>query len=259
MVYSLLFGWIALTTLLLLDFKNQTFSLKGAFFFAAIGFVAPPIVRYLTYIGVEKLGASRSDPIRSLTPLFAIAFAFIFFGEAFNYSSLWACLLIIAGTYFLSKDGHSKDQDLSLFQVKDLWYPFIAAIIAGIVSNLRKIGMSMEISSLAAATTAATSAIVVFGIFLTYKKNYKKIIFNKFSIKYLVVTGLLVCMTDILDLVTLKNSKVSTVAPLLATTPLFVIFFSFIFLKNVEKITKNLIIGALFIFTGVLVISLGRI
>lgn len=259
MVYSLFFGWIALTIMTLIDYSNQKFSLNGILFFSAIGVIAPPVVRYLTYIGVEKLGASRSDPIRSLTPLFAVVFAFIFFDEKFSLSSLWACILIVAGTFFLSRDSIGNSENKKLFLFQDLFYPFVAAVIAGLISNLRKIGMNLEITSLAAATTAATSAVVIFGLFLLYKKNYKRIMINKESVKYLAATGVLVCLTDIIDLITLKNSKVSIVAPLLATTPLFVILFSWMFLKNIEKITKNLVIGSLFIFTGVLTITLSRL
>ncbi len=254
MVYSLLFGWIILVVLTLIDLKNQIFSVKGILFFSAIGIIAPPVVRYMTYLGVEKLGPSRSDPIRSLTPLFAVAFAFIFFEEQFNFSSLWGCLLIFAGSYVLNLDANQVEK--KIFQTSDLIYPFIAAVIAGLVSNFRKIGMNLEITSLAAATSAATSALFVFGIFLVYKKNYKKIIINKMSVKYLLATGALASITDIIDLIALKNSKVSIVAPLLATTPLFVILFSWLFLKNIEKITRNLVIGAVLICTGILTITL---
>ena len=259
MVYSLLFGWIVLTTLFLIDYQNQKFSTPGVLFFAGIGIIAPPIVRYLTYIGVEKLGASRSDPIRSLTPLFAVIFAFIFFYERFNPSSLFACIFILIGTYILSKDSALHLEGKKMFSAKDLFYPLIAAVMAGLVSNLRKIGMNLDISSLAAATTAATSAIFVFSLFLFYKNNYKRIIFTKSSIKYLFFTGILVSITDVIDLIALKNSKVSTVAPLLASTPLFVIVFSAIFLQGIEKITKNLVFGTLLIFAGILTITLTRV
>lgn len=255
MVYSLFFGWLVLTVFFFSDINEQRYSTEGLLFFAAVGVIAPPFVRYMTYIGVEKLGAARSDTIRSLTPLFAVVFAFIFFNEQFSQYSLIAAALIVLGAWFLGRDAHHSNGD-KVFKFSDLLYPFVAAVVAGLVSNLRKIGMNLDITSLAAATTAATSAIFVFSLFLIYKENYKRIIINRDSIRYLLLAGGMVGITDIIDLIALKKSKVSIVAPLLATTPLFVIFFSWIFLRQVEKITRNLLIGAILIFGGVVIIAL---
>lgn len=249
MVFSLLFGWMTLLGVFIAQFSQQTLSMKGVLFFSAIGIIAPPVVRYFTYLGVEKLGPSRSDPIRSLTPLFAVVFSFFLFEEKFNASSLWATVFIVIGAYFLSRDGRSEEK--KLFNMSDLLWPLIAALLAGIVSNLRKIGMNLEISSVAAALVAASSAIVTFGLFLLYRQNYKRLILKKSSMNYLIITGVLVSVTDVIDLIALKSSKVSIVAPLLATTPLFVILLSWLFLKNIEKFTANLLLGASMISAGV--------
>lgn len=256
MVYSLFFGWLVLFLFFITDFKSQEMSLEGSLFFAAIGIIAPPFVRYMTYIGVEKLGAARSDTIRSLTPLFAIVFAFFFFNEPFSEKAILAAVMIIGGAWLLGRDAHSSNNK-KIFHLTDLLYPFVAAVVAGLVSNLRKLGMSLQISSLAAATIAATSAIIVFSLFLLYKDNYKRIIINRNSLRYLLLAGAMVSITDVIDLIALKNSRVSVVAPLLASTPLFVIFFSWIFLKKLETITINLILGSLLIFSGVVIIAVG--
>ena len=39
------------------------------------------IVRQLTYIGIEKIGAARSGPIRASVPLWSAAIAILFLGE----------------------------------------------------------------------------------------------------------------------------------------------------------------------------------
>lgn len=78
MVASLLVGWLALVSACLLYADFSKLTLRGGLFFALIGIVAPPAVRYLTYKGIDSLGAARSDPLRSLTPFFAILFAGFF-------------------------------------------------------------------------------------------------------------------------------------------------------------------------------------
>lgn len=255
MVFSLVFGWLTLLVLFLGSYAEQTYTLQGVLFFCALGVVAPPVVRYFTYIGVEKLGPSRSDPIRSLTPLFAVVFAFIFFNEPFSPLAILSCLLIVFGTQLLSKDMTSPQGQTFVTKYYFFLFPFIAAVLAGIISNLRKLGMSYEITPLTAAFCSATSALIVFGSFLLYKKNFTRLTFDKSSLKYFIFTGVLVSITDIIDLVALKQTKVSYAAPLLASTPLFVILLSSIFLKKIETITKTLVIGAVFIFIGVLLVT----
>jgi drug/metabolite transporter (DMT)-like permease len=79
MVVSLGVGWATLVLACIALNPWHSLTMKGLIFFALIGTVAPPIVRYLTYLGIDKLGPARSDPIRSLTPFFAIVFASFFF------------------------------------------------------------------------------------------------------------------------------------------------------------------------------------
>ena len=101
---GLLIGWIALALLSVFTVPLSAFNLKGVLFFALIGLVAPPVVRYLTYIGVERMGAARSDTVRALTPLFAILFATLFLGEKAGAYVLWGTLLIIFGVWLLSRE-----------------------------------------------------------------------------------------------------------------------------------------------------------
>ena len=74
MVVSVVIGCLMLDSAALIFSNPNDYSWNGVLFFAGIGIVAPPVVRYLTYLGVHTLGAARSDPVRSLTPFFAILF-----------------------------------------------------------------------------------------------------------------------------------------------------------------------------------------
>jgi len=253
MVYSLVVGWLALLILFTLSISNERLSVRGLLFFAAIGLVAPPVVRYLTYIGVEKVGPSRSDPVRSLTPLFALLIAFFIFGEAFNSQALLAGIFIVIGIFMLSLDSW-RNSTVQVFRFKDLIYPLAAAILAGLIANFRKLGMSLEISPLSAAFSSATSAMLVFFGFIMHRSRYRELVWNRASFKFFALSGLLVSITDIIDLVALRRLNVTMVAPLLAATPLFVIILSLIFLRDIERITLSLVAGAVLIFVGVALI-----
>lgn len=55
-----------------------------------------------------------------------------------------------------------------------------------------------------------------------------------------------------------SEGKVGIVAPLIATNPLFALLFSYVFLKNTEKISYKIVIGAGITLLGVILISMFR-
>ncbi len=55
-----------------------------------------------------------------------------------------------------------------------------------------------------------------------------------------------------------SNAPVVVVAPILAMNPLTAILFSQIFIRGMERLTWRVLIGAVFVVTGVVIISLGQ-
>lgn len=256
MVASIVIGAVALdlTALLLVPWPQHA-TWHGFAFFAGIGVIAPPVVRYLTYVGIDRLGASRSDPVRSLTVFFAIFFAIVFLGEPFDVRIMLGAGLIFLGVVFISRpDGKPATETQRAWKTRDLLFPLGAAVVAGAVANLRKHGATLLDSPIVAAAVAATSAVIVFAVFLVVTGKHRQIKLDANSRKFFLIAGLCTALTDVLDLVVLKMGSVSVVVPLLAASPLFVILLSYFFLKDLEKITPVLVMGALTIFAGVQVI-----
>jgi drug/metabolite transporter, DME family len=56
--------------------------------------------------------------------------------------------------------------------------------------------------------------------------------------------------------VALGLGEVSVVAPLAGTAPLFVLPFTFLFLKGVEQLTGRIVIGAILIVLGVVLLTI---
>ena len=253
MVVSLILGCVILWTVALLTTPLNGHDPKGILYFALIGTVAPPLVRYLTYIGIDRVGASRSDQLRSLTPFFAILFAVVIFGENLNLFMVFAAVLIFSGVVVISQNqmGEKKATD---FKKQDLLYPLLAAIVAGVIANMRKLGTGLLAYPVLAAAIAATSAVVVFLVFLIISGKIRELSPKQLLGKHFIFAGLLTSATDVLDLMVLKRGQVSVVVPLLATTPLFVLLLSHIYLRDLEKINRRLVIGAVLIFGGIQVI-----
>jgi uncharacterized membrane protein len=75
------------------------------------------------------------------------------------------------------------------------------------------------------------------------------------SFLYFLAAGLSATSAQILNFVALGGGQVSSIIPLLNTTPLFIVVFSRLFLRGVEKVTSRIIIGAILMVTGVVLIT----
>jgi uncharacterized membrane protein len=109
-------------------------------------------------------------------------------------------------------------------------------------------------SALLAAAVAATSALIVFSVFLCFEKRWKRLKLDKNSGMYFLLAGFCTAGTDVLDITVLSKGNVSFVAPLLATSPLFTIALSAVFLRGVERISWSLVSAAVLILVGMEVI-----
>ena len=69
-------------------------------------------------------------------------------------------------------------------------------------------------------------------------------------------TAALVSTTaQLLTFLSLSRGEVSAVIPLLNTNPLFALLFSSLFLRDVEKITLRVVLGAALMIAGVILIT----
>ncbi len=65
-------------------------------------------------------------------------------------------------------------------------------------------------------------------------------------------------MGALLTLVALANARVVIVSPIIATTPLFSLTISLIFLRGKEQVTGHAIIGTVAVVLGTIAIALGK-
>ena len=223
--------------------------------FVLVGFFQPGLTRLLTYKGIETLGIAITDPIRATTPLFSALVAILFLGEKLTLPIVVATLLIIAGIMLLSLRGGSMKGISSIY----ILYPLAASLLAGCSQVLRKVGLAaVPHPFLAAAVTATSSFVVSVATLAIVEKNQETWKMNRQCFPYYLGAGVAVSIGMVSIYYALDLGKVTVVIPISSTGPFFSLIFSALFLRDVERVTSRIVLGAAMIIGGVLLITLWK-
>jgi len=227
----------------------------GILMFILVGFFQPGLTRFLTYKGIETLGVTITDPIRASTPLFSAVLAILLLGERMTQPVFWATLVIIAGIALLSHRGGSIQKVRLLY----ILYPLLASFLAGLSQVLRKFGLgSVPHPLLAAAVTATSSfAVAVLALWLSGKRK-ETLRLNKECLPFFISAGVVVSLGMVSIYFALDLGKVTVVTPISSTGPLFALTLSALFLRDVEQVTVQVVLGACLIIAGVLLITMWK-
>jgi uncharacterized membrane protein len=244
---STVFLWV--TTFLFVP-RGYFLNYKGILVFIIIGLFAPTLVRTMTYYGIHTLGAGRSTPLRAMTPFFATIMAIIFLKESPHPIIFLGISLIVLGVAILAK---KEEKDFVQWKPKYFIYPIAAAILAGLAANLRKYGLDLMPQPIFASAVAATSSLVILTIYviLRFRDNQMIRFHHKRELRFIIIAAFLTSIGEVVDLAALLYGKVSLVVPIFAVTPLTVVFFSWIFLKEQEVVTKRLVLSTIIILFGI--------
>lgn len=74
-------------------------SLPSFLWFGACGIISFALGRYLNYVGIKYVGATKSVTLRSSSPFFAALLAIFFLGEIPNFMVILGTIFIVAGVW----------------------------------------------------------------------------------------------------------------------------------------------------------------
>jgi uncharacterized membrane protein len=227
----------------------------GILIFVLVGLFQPGLTRFLTYKGIETIGVAITDPIRATTPLFSALFAILLLGERMTVPIFFATLIIIIGITLLSHRGGSLQQVRFLY----IMYPLLASLLAGFSQVLRKVGLgAVPHPFLAAAVTASSSFAVAVPTLWISAKGKEAFRLDRRSLPFYLPAGIAVSLGMVSIYYALDLGKVTVVIPISSTGPFFSLIFSALFLRDVERVTLRIVLGASLIIGGVLLITLWR-
>lgn len=241
-------GMTALILWLLLPFfvPLATLWTPAVWYFLAAGIFAPGLGRTLTYVGIEKVGVARAAPIANSYPMFASLLAVFLLQEVWTLQNFLGTTLVICGIAILSSSHGGQVQ----WRRVDLFYPVVAALGFGISSNLRKLGLMASNVPFMAAPVAATTAFVFSMCLLQARGGRRVFMLSRANWGWLFAGGIANTAATLSVFHALSFGNVVVVEPLVASNPVFSLILSAIFLKDLERITLRVVLGALCAVTG---------
>lgn len=241
---ALLF-WLLLPVVDSSGWQSQAVSL-----FALVGLFYPAAVTLLTFVGNRRLGPTVTGTIGSTTPLFAVLGAAIFLGEAPGAREFVATAVIVLGTMALSAPVAGATQSASR---SALWMPWSAALLRALAQVLSKAGLALWPNPFAAALIGySVSAAIVWtaGLFTHGGRTQK---FTRRGMAWFGLTGVLNGAAVLAMYYALTTGPVQTVAPVVATYPLFTLALSALFLRQ-ERLNGRLAGGVVLTVAGVVIL-----
>ncbi len=220
-------------------------------YFLLSGCLQPLLARILYYVGITRIGVSRAGPLRGAEPLVSVSLAIVFLHEHPNSFVYWGTALIMASVWLIlwRRSGEGR------WKFLDIFFPLGAAFCGAVSQNLRKGGLLILPDPYIGAAISTSTSLVIFSVFLLATGKIRLARPHRESLPFFGSAALLSAGAQILNFSALNGGEVSAMVPLLNTTPLFTVLFSAVFLRDVEKVTLRIIVGAVVMVAGVVIIT----
>lgn len=228
--------------------------LAGILLFTVVG-IFQLGVRLFAYTGVEKIGASRSSALQSVSPLISATIAIVVLGEQASALILLGTLLVVAGIVLVS---WKPERQIASFRRWHLLLPVGAACLTGMNHPIRRYVLTMANEPLFFSALMGTVSLGGFLIYLAVSPQSQRLVWNRDAVRPFLVTGLSETMSILCIITAISLGRVVIVAPIAASYPVWSLIFAGLFLRDVEPTTWKIIAGILSVVAGNFAIHLGR-
>jgi uncharacterized membrane protein len=244
--------WVISLPLVQLDhLKSKAFLL-----FILAGIFSPALVRWFYFISLDRIGPSISSSIISTGPAFTAIIAAVFLKEKLTVSVSLGILLIIGGIITFERDINANGK-FGVHHKRDLIFVMLSAILVGFAIVIRKMGLNILDEPIFGVTVGFTTSLVFYGMLcLAFKRLRAAISLNIKNTLYLSGAGVFLTAAWLVLFYALSHGDAIIVAPLASLHPVMVLGWSYLFFKDIEKITLKTVIGIIIVLIGVVLISL---
>ena len=137
-------------------------------------------------------------------------------------------------------------------------YSLAAGFLAGLAFPLRRYGLTISNEPIFFSFVIAVVSLLGAVPYIRWTQSDQGLVWNRKGVWYFFVSGFVKRSGALLTLVALTSARVVIVSPIVATTPLFSLVISLIFLRGKEQVTGMTIAGTTAVVAGTVAIALGK-
>jgi len=235
-----------------------SFTWQGCFWFSLAGIFDFVVGRTLIYHCIQLAGANLASILRRVDILVAVVIGIIALQETFSWQLASGVALIMTGIILAGLSPHAIRQSgggLARIPARAYMLGFGCGLAWGISPICVKLGLKSWGSPIAGVFVSFLAATLVLGFSLFDARRRTMITEMAVNAAGLFfISGLLGCVANLIRYVALNIAPASIVSPLCKTSPVFLLFFSFLFNRRLEIFNRAVIIGTLMVVLGTIFI-----
>jgi drug/metabolite transporter (DMT)-like permease len=227
--------------------------ITGILLFSVVG-IFQLGVRLLAYTGVEKIGASRSSALQSVSPLVSATIAVTLLGERISGLIGAGTLLVVGGIVLVS---WKPEQQTSGFRRWHLLLPLAAAFLTGMNHPIRRYVLTMANEPLFFSALMGTVSLLGFLIYFAVSPLSQRLVWNRQACWPFIGTGIFETLSILLIITAISMGPVVVVAPIAASYPVWSLIEARVFLRDLEPMSWRVVLGIVSVVCGNVAIHLG--
>lgn len=236
-------------------------TLRAILFFVVGGIVGEGVGRTAFIFAVRLIGPSSATPLQTATyPALVLVGGWILLAEPVTTSRVIGALAIAGGITVLVRGQPGAEQSGAVGRPrKRRRWPYLLPVLGGISfassDVLRKLGLEETPHPAFGAVSGTITIILIWVVILALTPRLRATVRLEPGWQWFIPTGLLAGLGVLSVFQALEGGDVTVVGPIIMSQPLIVVFFSALFLRDLEKLTWKVVAGAALTVLGVVTLS----
>jgi uncharacterized membrane protein len=253
-IVSLLARAILLWTAVVFTGGIPGFARLALIVFVILG-ILQSVTSLLTFVGLHRIGTSRSQPLRNTYPLWSALIAILIMHEKASALIVAGTLSIVAGVILIS---WKPDVPPPGYRWWHIVFSLAAGVLAGVAYPLRRYGLTITDEPVFFAAVVAVVSLAGAVPYVWLSRDRQGTMWHPRGVLHFTLAGFFEGLGALLSLMALSSGRVVIISPIVATTPLWNLIIAIIFLRGKEEINPRTIAGTLAVVIGTIAIALGR-
>ena len=237
------------------EYPQYGVTLGSLLAFAVAGILGSLVARVCYFVGIARIGASRTEPLKALFPLVAVAAAVVVLDEQLTAQLLAGIALVLAGSLAVVTEARTSPTTATGRRLwVDLLFPLTAAFFLGIDPIFTKLGLAAGTPPMVGVTIRIAAGAAGFGFYLAWRAVGDGRVPSVAVNRWLIVASVANTVYLSAYYAALARTPVAVVTPVLGTSTLLVVAGAAIFLQADERVTWKLGGATAVVVAGILLV-----